>query len=185
VATDTDPEACAALGARHDPVRVTVRAVAAGDTSVLAEACDVLVPNALGGVLNPDTIPTLRCRIVCGAANNQLLDDRRDDRALASRGIVYVPDFVANRMGIVNCANEQYGTLPDDPNIVRHFGRDWDNSIHRITRQILDDAQASGKTPTESANALADRLSLEPHPIFPNRGKDIVRALVHERWHEG
>ena len=62
-------------------------------------------------MLNPETIPTLRAPILCGAANNQLLDEARDGAALAERGITYVPDYVCNRMGIVNCANEQYGRV--------------------------------------------------------------------------
>jgi glutamate dehydrogenase/leucine dehydrogenase len=184
VATDVAHDACEALERRHGGERLTVRHVAPGDTSIFEEPCDVFAPNALGAILNPDTIPRLRCRVVCGAANNQLLDDRRDDRALAARGIVYVPDFVANRMGIVNCANEQYGALPDDPAITRHFGREWSNSVYRITRKILEDAHAGGVTTTEAANALADALSLEPHPIFPHRGKEIIDALVRERWHD-
>jgi hypothetical protein len=43
---------------------------------------------------------------ISGAANNQLLDDRAHDKQITSAGIAYVPDFLANRMGIVNCANE-------------------------------------------------------------------------------
>ena len=53
-----------------------------------------------------------QARIVCGAANNQLLDPR-DDCGMAAAGILYCPDFVVNRMGIVNCANEQYGAAQE------------------------------------------------------------------------
>jgi glutamate dehydrogenase/leucine dehydrogenase len=161
-----------------------VRHVPLGDLSIAGEDCDLFAPNALGGVLNPDTIPKLRCQVVCGAANNQLADERRDDRALAAHGITYVPDFVANRMGIVSCANEQYGSLPEDPAILRHFGRDWENSVYLVTRRILERARHEGVTSTVAANELADALSLEPHPIFPHRGLAIARALARERWSE-
>src|SRR6185295_10048543 len=57
---------------------LTVVPAEPGDNRILAEPCDILAPNALGGVLNPDTIPGIQARIVCGAANNQLLDDVRD-----------------------------------------------------------------------------------------------------------
>ena len=61
-----------------------------------------------------------------GAANNQLADPVNGDVAIAAQGITYVPDFVANRMGIVNCANEAYGRVgddaDDDPAIARHLG---------------------------------------------------------------
>jgi leucine dehydrogenase len=139
-------------------------------------------PSALGGVLNPETIPNLKCRIVCGAANNQLLDEERDARALQDRGITFVPDFVANRMGIVTCANEQYGSLPDDPVILRHFGRSWENAVYVVTRKVLEEARLRGVTPSRAAGALADELSLVPHPIFPHRTRDIVAALQSEGW---
>lgn len=77
-----------------------------GDDSILFEDVDILAPCAFGGVLSSDVISRLNTKIVCGAANNQLLDPN-DDSAFLDKGITYVPDFVANRMGIVNCANEQ------------------------------------------------------------------------------
>src|SRR5690606_6247665 len=123
------------LAARHKfrDKPVEVRQVDKNDTSILETPCDILAPNALGGVLNPDTIPRLAAKVVCGAANNQLLDERRDAELLQARGLVFVPDFVANRMGIVNCANEQYGRLLNDPSILRHFDASWENSVHQVT----------------------------------------------------
>jgi glutamate dehydrogenase/leucine dehydrogenase len=185
VATDVDASRCAAVGARFANANVTVRHVPPGDTSVLGEECDVVSPSALGGVLNPETIPKLRCRVVCGAANNQLLDEERDSRALHQRGITFVPDFVASRMGIVTCANEQYGSLPDDPAILRHFGRTWDNAVYVITQRVLEAAARESTTETAAAGALADELSLVPHPIFPHRTADIVQALVRDGWEAG
>src|SRR5581483_4859336 len=96
LATDVDADRCAAVSARFASANVVLRHVPSGDTSVLAEECDVVSPSALGGVLNPETIPKLRCRVVCGAANNQLLDEERDARALRERGLTFVPDFVAS-----------------------------------------------------------------------------------------
>lgn len=185
VATDVNEGQLQALASRFAGANVTLRKATPGDTTIFAEDCDVFAPNALGGVLNPDTIPTLRCRVVCGAANNQLLDDQRDGQALTGRAITYVPDFVANRMGIVSCADEQYGSLPGDPSILRHFGREWDNSVYVITRRILERAEADGVTTTDAANRLADALGREPHPIFPHRGFEIVRSLMREGWHAG
>jgi leucine dehydrogenase len=75
------------------------RTIAAGE--VLAAECDILAPCALGAVLDDDTIPALRAAIVCGAANNQLAQDRHGD-ALAARGVLYAPDYVANAGGIIN-----------------------------------------------------------------------------------
>ncbi|MCU0691607.1 MAG: amino acid dehydrogenase [Polyangiaceae bacterium] len=184
VATDIAEPHVVAARDRFAGKPVDVRIVAPSDVSIFETPCDLFAPNALGGVLNPDTIPLLNARIVCGAANNQLLDEQRDDRALAERGITYVPDFVCNRMGIVNCANEQYGVLPDDPAVLRHFGRDWDNALFVVTRAVLARAAASRTTTSQAANCLADELSAQPHPIWGHRGRAIMDALVAERWQD-
>lgn len=68
---------------------------------LLARPLDVLAPCATGGLLTPELAARLDAAIVCGAANNVLLDDDVADR-LAERGILYVPDFVANAGGIVH-----------------------------------------------------------------------------------
>ena len=102
--------------------------------------------------------------------------------ALVRRGIVYVPDFVANRMGIVNCANEAYGHVPGDPAIARHLGRDWEQSVFNMTRRVLLRAQQAGTTTAEAANALADELGAELHPVWPLRGQQIIEGLVETGW---
>lgn len=162
--------------------RVQVRAVAPGDQEILSEPCDILAPNALGGILNAASIPRLRTEIVCGAANNQLLDQEHDAVRLEQRGITFVPDFVANRMGIVHCANEAYGTFPGDPAIDRHFDPAWEGSVYRVTRNVLERAEKAGITSTAAANALADELAEQPHPIFPDRTRAIIASLQAEGW---
>jgi glutamate dehydrogenase/leucine dehydrogenase len=182
IASDISESHIANAKERFGEERLTLRHVSKDDPSILTEACDILAPNALGGILDENTISTLATPIVCGAANNQLFDDRADDRRLAERGILFVPDFVANRMGIVNCANEQYGRLDDDPAITRHFSRDWENSVYQVTRRILKLAEEEGTTPTVAANRLADRLSLEPHPIWGHRAFSIIQNLRARGW---
>lgn len=63
--------------------------------------CDVFSPNALGGVLNDETIPRLRCKLVCGGANNQLAEDHHGE-LLHARGILYAPDYVVNSGGVIS-----------------------------------------------------------------------------------
>ena len=178
LATDISEPRLSAVRQRIPDERLTLRCDDPKDRSVFGEACDVFAPNALGGVLNPDTIPMLKTDLVCGAANNQLLDESRDAALLAQRGITYVPDFLANRMGIVNCADEASGRLPDDPAILRHLGRDWDNAVYVVTRRVLARARDEGVGTAAAANALADELAREPHPIWPGRGRAIARSLL-------
>ena len=63
---------------------------------------DIYAPCALGATLNSETIPQLRCAIVSGAANNQLLDEKVHAQMLKDRGIVYAPDFLINAGGIIS-----------------------------------------------------------------------------------
>jgi glutamate dehydrogenase/leucine dehydrogenase len=183
LATDISPSRTESARVRFSKLPVDIRLVDEEDVDLFREPCDILSPNALGGVLNPQTIPFIQAKIVCGGANNQLLEDDRDANALATRNIVYVPDFVANRMGIVRCANEQYGTLPADPAIQRHFDETWENSVHVVTHRILEHAQRQNTTPTHAANALADALSEELHPIWGHRSRIILDSLMADRWH--
>jgi leucine dehydrogenase len=66
--------------------------------------CDVFSPCATGGVFTADSIPRLRCRVVAGAANNQL-GEPEDAERLAARGILYAPDYVVNAGGIIHLAS--------------------------------------------------------------------------------
>lgn len=70
--------------------------------------CDIFSPCALGAVINENTIERLRCRIVAGAANNQLKDEIFAKR-LMDRGILYAPDYIINGGGVINVAEELSG----------------------------------------------------------------------------
>jgi glutamate dehydrogenase/leucine dehydrogenase len=182
VASEADPERCERARRRFAGGPVEVRLAEPGDDSILAEPCDVLAPCALGAVLGAKTIPDLQARIVCGAANNPLDDEERDAAALSERGIVYVPDFVANRMGIVHCANEQYGHLEGDAGLERHFDESWRGSIPRTVRRVLEESAVHGTTTVAEACRLADALAEEPHPIFGHRAGRIVESLSADGW---
>ncbi|XP_065058808.1 leucine dehydrogenase-like [Rhopilema esculentum] len=157
--------------------------VPVNETETLAKECDILSPNALGNVLNEKTIPNIKAKIVCGAANNQL-GKPDDNKLMADRGITYVVDFLCNRMGIVNCANEAYGRLPRDPAIERHFDKEYENSIWQMTHRVLRAADIKGVTPVEAATEIAETMSHELHPIWPNRSQEIIDSLVRSKWHE-
>jgi leucine dehydrogenase len=83
-------------------------AVAVPVESVLAEEVDVLAPCALGAVINAQSIPHIRARVIAGAANNQLAEER-DGTALQVAGILYAPDYVINAGGIISVAREYNG----------------------------------------------------------------------------
>ena len=93
IAADIDPTRLAGL--QVDGVGVVEL------ENALTTACDVFAPCATGGVLNDRSIPLLRCRVVAGAANNQL-EKPSDAGELRRRGIVYAPDFVINAGGVLH-----------------------------------------------------------------------------------
>jgi leucine dehydrogenase len=67
--------------------------------------CDIFSPCALGGILNDATIARLRCAIVAGSANNQLLHEEHGE-ALRRRNILYAPDYAVNAGGVINISCE-------------------------------------------------------------------------------
>jgi leucine dehydrogenase len=71
--------------------------------------CDIFAPCAMGASINENTIPRLKCSIIAGAANNQLLNEIADAAMLLQRGILYAPDYVINAGGLINVSNELQG----------------------------------------------------------------------------
>ena len=110
--------------------------------------CDVLSPNALGGVLGEETIPALQCRAICGGANNQLVRDPADASLLAERGILYAPDYVVNSGGVISVAQEVAGWGYDEA--VEHA-----EGVFETTREIFELAERRRITTAEAARDFA------------------------------
>lgn len=148
----------AAAGARLmvcdvNAARAEACAAATGATVVAPEAihavsADVFSPCALGGTINPDTIPQLRCEIVVGAANNQLASPEDADR-LAARGILYVPDYVANAGGVIDGARDICGWTAERSSAAVE-------AIFDTTIDLLRGAERDGITPAAAADRLAE-----------------------------
>lgn len=95
----------------EDAVKRAVEAFGAkavDPNDIYSVECDVFSPCALGGIINDDTIPQLKAKVIAGSANNQLKEDRHGD-ILNELGIVYAPDYVVNAGGVINVADELYG----------------------------------------------------------------------------
>jgi len=116
--------------------------------AVHAVECDVLSPCALGAGINGTTLPELRCRIIAGAANNQLADESMGDE-LQARGILYAPDFAINAGGVINIGEELQG--PYDPDRARR-------SVERIgdtLAAVFERARETGVSTHTAALAMA------------------------------
>jgi len=113
--------------------------------------CDVFAPCALGAVINDDTIPRLKCKIVAGGANNVLLTEAHGDR-LRERGMIYAPDFVINAGGIINVSVE---LEPNGYNEERALQKV--NNIYNAVRDILATADRENIAANRAAILLAER----------------------------
>ena len=140
--SDVDAERARATGAETVP-----------PDEALGLECDVYAPCALGATLNAESIPGLRCRIVAGAANNQLAAPEDGER-LRAAGILYAPDFVLNAGGAMHGIGlEQLGW--DAAELDRRV-----EGIGDTLTRIFEAAERDGITTDEAAERLAsERLS--------------------------
>jgi leucine dehydrogenase len=76
---------------------------------VYDQQMDIYSPCALGATINDDTLNKLKCTIICGAANNQLKDEKIHGVEVLNKGILYAPDYLVNAGGIINCYWEIVG----------------------------------------------------------------------------
>lgn len=125
--------------------------------------CDIFAPCALGGVINEETVERFKARIICGSANNQLLEDQHA-KVLANRNILYAPDFVVNGGGLLNVAGE---LTPGG------YNREWALSrvskIYDILLRVFKIAEERGIGTGEAADSLAEdriRKALAQKRVF-------------------
>jgi leucine dehydrogenase len=112
--------------------------------------CDVFVPCAVGGVINPVSIERFRCRAIAGAANNQLLTDQ-DAEELRRLGILYAPDFVINAGGLINATQE---TQKEGYNA--YLARSKVDKIYDELRLIFDIARQNAISTQKAAMQLVE-----------------------------
>ena len=135
-----------------DVVRAAQRelgATAVSPDGIYDAHAHVFAPCALGGVINDQTVPRLKAKIVAGSANNQLAEDRHG-AALAARGILYAPDYVINAGGVINIAHE-------GPNYDQGAAFDHIAQIGETLGQLFTRAAAEGL----AVNEMADRTARE------------------------
>ncbi|HPF10610.1 MAG TPA: Glu/Leu/Phe/Val dehydrogenase dimerization domain-containing protein [Flavobacteriaceae bacterium] len=116
--------------------------------NMYSEAMDIYAPCALGATINDTTIGQLKAKVIAGAANNQLADEKKHGKLLLERGIVYAPDFLINAGGIINvyAELENYGKKE----IIRKT-----ENIYNTTLEILAKAEAQHITTHQAAFEIA------------------------------
>ncbi len=115
--------------------------------------CDIFSPCAFGEVINKKTVKGLKCRVIAGAANNQLAFPEMAS-VVHEKGFVYAPDYVINCGGLISVANEKVvtGTPYSREEVINHTGKTFDRVLNVLKR-------ASGENaPTVE---IADRIAEE------------------------
>ena len=136
-----------------------------GPDEIYGVDCDIFAPCALGGVISPETIPHLKCKVVAGGANNQLLSDG-DGETLHRMGIVYGPDYILNCGGIINVESEIYGGYNADR------ARDKTERVYEIMEEVISISQGQGIPTAKAANYLAEERLKSVRGIRPVYRKD-------------
>ena len=126
-------------------------------------AVDIYAPCALGATINDDTVHRINAKVIAGAANNQLANEKIHGRILQDRGIAYAPDFLINAGGIINVYGEIVG-----------YGKEEalkrTENIYNTTLEIFTVAESQKITTHQAAFAVAE-MRIE------NRKKESKNSL--------
>lgn len=132
-------------------IAATLNARWTDPSAALLADVDIVAPCALGGAIDEVNVGRVKASIVCGAANNQLAHDGLADD-LATRGILYAPDYIVNAGGLINISVEF-----DDGGYDAAEARGRVDGIERTMSAILAEAASDGTTPLVAADRLARR----------------------------
>ena len=143
VIADIDPR-------RRNTLAAVLNANVVDVADIAAVEADIFAPCALGGALDPQSVAAMQARLVCGAANNQLATPDVAE-LLRTRGIVYVPDYVANAGGIISVSAEYLGE--DRASVAARV-----DQIGGRVAQILDQAKREERSPALVADEMAEAI---------------------------
>lgn len=142
VVSDIDPERAKKVAAE------TEAKIVEGD-AIYSTRADIFAPCALGGIINDKTIEMLKVEVICGGANNQLLEERHGDM-LDEKQVQYTPDYVANAGGVINVYGEVAGW-----NSERAFRKA--DEIYDTVLGVFEIAKSDGVPTYVAADRLAER----------------------------
>ncbi|ONM43560.1 amino acid dehydrogenase [Halopseudomonas pachastrellae] len=118
--------------------------------AVYETPCDLFAPCGLGGAISQRSAALLRCAVIAGAANNQLVEPELAEQ-LAARGILYTPDYVINAGGLLHVALTHRGVDAGEiAGRVKGIGERLDS--------IFAQSRAEGRSPAEVADRQAEEI---------------------------
>jgi len=135
--------------------------------------CDIFSPNALGAVINDETIPQLKARVIAGAANNVLKEERHGD-LIHELGFYYAPDYVINAGGLINVADELYGYN-------RERAMKKVETIYSNIEKVFEISKRDGIPTYKAADRMAEeRINMirQSRSMFLQNGKSIINQNI-------
>jgi len=147
---------------------VTDHGVTAVATDTIhAQDVDIFIPCALGGIINDQTIPELKCSAIVGLANNQLQRPEHG-QVLLDKNIAYVPDFIVNAGGMIGCSLPIFSKPNKEESLKRI------KSIYDVSLQILQQSKDTGV----HSEAIAEAIALERINLTKTLKKTHSRTIV-------
>jgi leucine dehydrogenase len=150
-------------------------AEAVGLDEIYDVAADVYSPCALGGTINEQTLPRLKAKVICGAANNQLANNAIGDE-VEKRGILYAPDYAVNAGGVMNVSLEIDGYN-------RERAMRMMRTIYHNLGRIYEIAERDGIPTYRAADRLAEERIAAIGKLKLPMGRTAPRFLGRMRGH--
>jgi glutamate dehydrogenase (NAD(P)+) len=144
-----DVAALVALKARGQPLAASPRGQKLPTDAIIGINCDIWIPAARPDILNGDNAAQLRAKMVAQGANIPCTPEA--ERQLAERGILVLPDFIANAGGVICAATEYHGGTEAAAFAV------IDEKIRANTKAVLEESRGRNVLPRAAATALAER----------------------------
>jgi glutamate dehydrogenase (NAD(P)+) len=121
-----------------------------GDGEAIIDAdCEIWIPAARPDVLRADNAARLKAKLVVSGANIPATAEA--EAMLHGRGVLMVPDYIANAGGVICAAVEYHGGTESQA------FQAIAEKIRRNTGAVLSEAQEAGVTPRQAADAIAER----------------------------
>jgi leucine dehydrogenase len=141
--TDIDPQKVEAMKTEFGVETTAPEAIYDAD-------CDVFCPCALGKVINDETLKRLKCKIICGSANNQLAEERHGGQ-LEAQDMVYAPDYISNAGGTIYDTDRL-----EVGNVSHERGKEKVSRIYDKMMRVFEIADRDGIPTFQAADRLAE-----------------------------
>lgn len=111
---------------------------------------EIFCPCALGAILNDDSIPKMKYKLITGGANNQLAEEHKHAEMLKKRNILYIPDYLINAGGLINVANEIGGNYNQERALSQAGG------VYDTVENVVKTSKEQNILTIEASNRLAE-----------------------------